>query len=118
MNEIDKAEHWQAVKAFIIPVFMFLACLIGAAGTFLIREGYMLGWAFIAASGTLLVVAFVATVTFQNKLRAKGLMQDPYDTPAPGYEEPSDVSDNDAEKHACCDHDAKPESPRETLSAK
>lgn len=87
MDEIDKAELIQALKAYFIPVAMFISCLMGAAGTFLIREGYALGWFVIGAAVTLLIASFVACITFQNKLRAQGLMKDKYDTPAPAFEE-------------------------------
>lgn len=91
MDEIDKAELIQALKAYFIPVAMFIACVLGAAGTFLIREGYGLGWLVIGAAATLLTGAFVACATFQNKLRARGLMKDKYDTPAPGFETESET---------------------------
>jgi hypothetical protein len=87
MDEIDKAELIQALKAYFIPVAMFIACVMSAAGVFLIREGYGLGWLVIGAAVTLLAAAFIACATFQNKLRAQGLMKDKYDTPAPGFEE-------------------------------
>lgn len=80
MNEIDKAEYVQAIKAYLIPTSLFVACLIGAAGTFLIREGYFLGWGFVLASLAMIVAAMVAFVNFQNKLRANGKMKDQFDT--------------------------------------
>jgi len=87
MNEIDKAEYRQAINAFLIPSSLFIACLLGAAGIFLIRESYGLGWVFIAGSFSIITWAFFAFVTFQNKLRAKGQMKDQFDRPAPGFEE-------------------------------
>lgn len=86
MNEIDKAELIQGLKAFLIPSSLFVACLLGAAGTFLIREGYQLGWGVIAASAAIIVSAFAAFITFQNKLRKDGKMVDPEDLPAPDYD--------------------------------
>lgn len=86
MNEIDRAELIQSVKAYFIPSGMFVSCLLGAAGAFLLQEGYMVGWGFIMASALLIVLSFVSFCTFQNKLRAKGKMKDQYDSPAPGFE--------------------------------
>lgn len=86
MNEIDRAELIQSVKAYFIPSGMFIACLLGAAGTFLLQEGYMVGWGFIMASGLLIALAFFSFCTFQNKLRARGKMKDQFDTPAPDFE--------------------------------
>ena len=85
-NEINKAELIQGLKAFLIPSSLFVACLLGAAGTFLIREGYQLGWGFILASAVIIISAFAAFITFQNKLRVKGQMVDPFDIPAPDYD--------------------------------
>lgn len=87
MDEIDKAEMAQAVKAYVIPAGGFVACLLGAAGAFLIREGYALGWLFIGASAALIVTVSVCMLTFHNKLRASGLMKDPHDSPAPDLED-------------------------------
>ncbi|MBX9685638.1 MAG: hypothetical protein K2X27_02985 [Candidatus Obscuribacterales bacterium] len=100
MNEIDKAEYIQALKAYLIPTSMFIACLLGAAGTFLIREGYGVGWAVIAASAAMLVAAFVAFITFQNKLRANGQMVDQFDSPAPDYSQ----AEAAPAKSSCCEH--------------
>lgn len=72
MNEIERAELIQSLKAYLIPTSMFIACLFGAAGTFLIREGELIGWAFIALTVIILVASFVAFITFQNKLRYDG----------------------------------------------
>jgi hypothetical protein len=74
MSEIDRAEFTQAINAYFIPTGLFVACLMGAAGIFLIREGYGLGWAFLVGSAAIMVWAFTAFVKFQNKLRAKGMI--------------------------------------------
>lgn len=87
MNEVDKAELIQGLKAFLIPTSLFISCLLGAAGIFLIREGYGVGWGFIAATVTIMVAAFVAFINFQNKLRYEGKMVDPYDELIPEVEE-------------------------------
>lgn len=87
MNEIDKAEYKQALRAFLIPSSLFVACLLGAAGVYMIREGEGFGWGFVAASFSIIIWAFVAFVTFQNKLRAQGLMKDQYDSPTPELKE-------------------------------
>lgn len=86
MDEIDRAEFNQALKAYLIPAGGFVACLLGAAGVFLIREGYGIGWLFVASSAALIVTVSVFMLTFHNKLRASGLMKDPHDSPAPGLE--------------------------------
>ena len=72
--EAEKAEFIQSVKALMIPFSLFLACVILAAGTFLIYNQEPLGWAFVATAGGMMVAAFVALIRFQNKLRAKGIM--------------------------------------------
>jgi membrane-associated phospholipid phosphatase len=91
MNEIDKAEYRQAINAFLIPSSLFIACLLGAAGIFLIRESYGLGWVFIAGSFSIIAWAFFAFITFQNKLRANGQMKDQFDRPAPNFEDTENV---------------------------
>lgn len=76
MDEIDKAELIQSLRAYLIPTSLFIACLIGAAGTFLLYTGYPLGWAFIACSAGIIIWAFNAFIRFQNKLRAHGRFRD------------------------------------------
>lgn len=76
MDEIDKAELIQSLNAYLIPTTLFVACLIGAAGTFLLYTGYNLGWMFIACSIGIIVWAFSAFIHFQNKLRANGRFRD------------------------------------------
>ena len=70
----QKAESWQALKAFLIPVTLFLACIIAAAGTFLIYNQEPLGWIFIFISTVTIVLDFVGLIRFQNKWRAKGIL--------------------------------------------
>lgn len=72
MNDVEKAEFAQALKAFLIPSSLFLATLTGAAGAFLIYHGYSLGYAFFVASAATITAAFVAFFRFHNKLRAQG----------------------------------------------
>ncbi len=86
LNEIEKAELIQGLKAYLIPSSLFVACLLGAAGTFLVREGYALGWGVIGLAALIIVSAFVAFVRFQNKLRAGGVMPEQKDVPAPDFE--------------------------------
>ena len=71
-SDAEKAEIIQSVKAFLIPSSLFIATVIMSAGTFLIYNGYTLGWAFVGVSATVITIAFVAFVHFQNKLRAGG----------------------------------------------
>jgi hypothetical protein len=72
--EAEKAEFIQSVKALYIPFSLFLACVIMAAGTFLIYNHEPLGWIFVGVAGTTMLTAFVALIRFQNKLRAKGIL--------------------------------------------
>lgn len=72
MDEIDKAEFIQAVNAYLIPSSLFVACLLGAAGTFLLYNSEPLGWWFIVASAGIIIWAFTTFIHFQNKLRARG----------------------------------------------
>lgn len=71
-DEITRAELIQSVKALLIPLSLFLATLASAAGTFLIYNGYSLGWAFVLLAAATIVAALTAFVRFQNKLRVKG----------------------------------------------
>lgn len=72
MNDIERAELIQSLKAYLIPTSLFIACLIGAAGTFLVREGYQVGWAFIGVTAVTIVAAMWAFIRFQNKHRYEG----------------------------------------------
>ena len=72
MNEVDRAELIQSVKAFAIPASLFLSCVILAGGVFLIYNGYALGWAFAGVTAIIQISAFTAFIRFQNKLRVQG----------------------------------------------
>ncbi|HEY9760499.1 MAG TPA: hypothetical protein V6C97_35395 [Oculatellaceae cyanobacterium] len=72
--EAEKAEFIQSVKALYIPLSLFLACVIMAAGVFLIYNLEPTGWAFVAVSGAIMASAFFALIRFQNRLRASGVL--------------------------------------------
>jgi hypothetical protein len=72
--EAEKAEFIQSVKALYIPLSLFLACVIMAAGVFLIYNLEPVGWAFVAVSGAIMASAFLALIRFQNRLRANGVL--------------------------------------------
>jgi hypothetical protein len=71
----EKAEFIQSVKALLIPLCLFLACVIMAAGTFLIYNREPLGWAFAALSTFIIIASIVALIRFQNKHRARGILK-------------------------------------------
>jgi membrane protein YdbS with pleckstrin-like domain len=73
-KSIERAEAWQATKALLIPLSLFIACVISAAGTFLIYNGEPVGWFFVAVALTIIVADFVGLIRFQNKYRAKGMI--------------------------------------------
>jgi hypothetical protein len=72
--EAEKAEVWQAVKALLIPLSLFVACVISAGGVFLVYNREPLGWAFLLVSVTIIVLDFVGLIRFQNSYRAKGII--------------------------------------------
>lgn len=72
-KEVKTAESWQALKAFLIPLTLFLACIAAAAGSFLIYHHESIGWIFLIISGFTIIVNFIGLIRFQNKLRAKGV---------------------------------------------
>ncbi len=72
--EAEKAEFVQSVKALFIPFSLFLACIMMAAGTFLIYNSEPFGWILVAVAGITMLLAFIALIRFQNKLRAKGIL--------------------------------------------
>jgi hypothetical protein len=72
--EAQRAETWQSIKALLIPLSLFLACLMSAAGTFLVYNGESLGWLFLAAAGLTIVTSLIGLIRFQNKFRANGLL--------------------------------------------
>ena len=71
----EKAEFIQSVQALFIPLGLFLACVIMAAGTFLIYNNEPVGWVLAGISGTTVIAAFIALIRFQNKYRAKGIIR-------------------------------------------
>ncbi len=73
-SDLQKADSWQALKAFLIPVTLFLACISAAAGAFLIMNQESLGWIFIFISGVTIILDFVGLIRFQNKWRAQGIL--------------------------------------------
>jgi len=73
-KSIERAEAWQATKALLIPLSLFIACVISAAGTFLIYNGEPVGWLFAAVALAIIVADFVGLIRFQNKYRAKGMI--------------------------------------------
>jgi hypothetical protein len=70
----QKAESWQALKAFLIPVTLFLACVSAAAGMFLIYNNEPLGWVFALISTATIILDFIGLIRFQNKWRAQGIL--------------------------------------------
>lgn len=70
----ERAEFIQSVKALLIPVCLFLACVIMAGGVFLIYSHYALGWIFVVVSVSMVLTSMVAFIRFQNKYRAKGIL--------------------------------------------
>jgi hypothetical protein len=72
MNEVDKAERTQALKAFLIPSGLFVACLFNAAGIFIIYNGNAIGMAFLGVGMLVIIAGLFAFVTFENKQRSKG----------------------------------------------
>ena len=71
----EKAEFIQSVKSLLIPLCLFLACVIMAAGTFLIYNREPLGWAFAALATFIIIASMVAFIRFQNKHRARGVLK-------------------------------------------
>jgi hypothetical protein len=72
MNEIERAERIQAWKAFLIPSTLFVACLLNAAGIYILYTGNTLGLVFLGMGFTVIVGGLFAFITFQNTKRAKG----------------------------------------------
>jgi hypothetical protein len=79
--EVDRAEMWQSVKALLIPLSLFLACIIAAAGIFLVYNKEQLGIPLIVVATTVIILDFIGLIRFQNKFRARGMMPDKKDTP-------------------------------------
>lgn len=76
VNEIEKADLNQSLKAYLIPSLLFVATLITAAGMFIIYSGNSAGWPFVAVGGTIMLWSFWALITFHNEWRAKGQYHD------------------------------------------
>jgi membrane protein YdbS with pleckstrin-like domain len=74
IREAAQAETWQSVKALLIPLSLFVACLLSAAGTFLVYNGESAGWMFLAVAAVVIVLAFVGLIRFQNSYRVKGVL--------------------------------------------
>ena len=72
--EAERAELIQSVKALLIPASLFLACIVMAAGIFLLYNHEALGYAFVVVSIAVIACAFTAFIRFQNKYRAKGIL--------------------------------------------
>jgi len=73
MNEAEKAEFIQSLKAYAIPSSMFVACLFNAAGIYLLSVGHSAGIAFLVTGFAIIIWAMVAFVQFQNKLHAQNV---------------------------------------------
>jgi hypothetical protein len=71
----ERAEFIQSVKALLIPVALFLAGVIMAAGTFLIYNSEPVGWMFCAVSVFMIIGSIVALIQFQNTYRARGILK-------------------------------------------
>ena len=72
MNETERAERIQAWKAFLIPSSLFVACLLNAAGIYILYSGSAIGVVFIGAGIATISAGLFGFITFQNKRRAKG----------------------------------------------
>ena len=72
MNEIERAERIQAWKAFLIPSTLFVACLLNAAGIYILYSGNTLGIVFLLLGFSVIIGGLFAFVTFQNSHRARG----------------------------------------------
>ena len=72
MNDTDRAERMQAVKAFAIPASLFVACLFNAAGIYILYSGNSVGVFFIGMGFAIIVTGMFLFVTFQNKQRTAG----------------------------------------------
>jgi len=74
MEAAEKAEFLQAVMSLYIPLSLFIACCVFAAGAFMVYYDEPAGWGFIAATLVIAVSAFIGLFKFQNKFRAKGII--------------------------------------------
>lgn len=70
-----RAEQIQSITALMIPLSLFLACVLMAAGTFLIYNQESVGWLLSGVSATMIITSFVALIRFQNQYRARGIIR-------------------------------------------
>jgi len=70
----EKAEFRQALMSLYIPLSLFVACCVFAAGAFMVYYEEPAGWAFIGTTVLLAISAFIALFKFQNKFRARGII--------------------------------------------
>lgn len=70
----EKAELKQALMSLYIPLSLFIACCIFAAGAFMVYYEEPAGWGFIGVTCVLAISAFIGLFKFQNKFRAKGII--------------------------------------------
>jgi len=87
MNDADKAEYVQSLKAYLIPSSMFVACLFNAAGIYIMYAGNTVGLVFLGAGFAIIIGALFAFVTFQNKHRADGTSPHTARPASPEHEE-------------------------------
>jgi len=92
--QAKKADSWQSAKALLIPFSLFLACVICAAGTFLVYYQEPLGWAFLLIGGVTIVAAFVGLIRFQNQFRARGIVVDAEDQSLSNGLQERDLAEN------------------------
>ncbi len=71
-NEVEAAEQQQAIKAFLIPAGLFVACLFNAAGIYIMYSGNAIGAIFLGIGLSIVAVGLFLFVTFENKHRSKG----------------------------------------------
>jgi hypothetical protein len=98
VDQVERAEVIQNLKAYLIPSGMFLSTVINAAGIFLIYNGYGVGWVLVAAGVTAIIAALVAFARLQNNYRAKGLMKEAADvrvSPPPVVQGAEPAGEND-----------------------
>ncbi len=70
----EKAELKQALMSLYIPLSLFIACCVLAAGVYMVYNDEPAGWGFIGFTILLALSAFVALFKFQNKFRASGII--------------------------------------------
>jgi hypothetical protein len=70
MKYDEKAERNQAIKAFLIPSGLFVACLFNAAGIYIVYAGNAVGIIFISVGVATILGLIFAFITFENKTRS------------------------------------------------